>query len=108
MPENTSGFGFGRKNHDEQNRYLDKFVCVQQNGNSVYGIFKKIDKIKGCAYFMPSIVGNADDSLGIMHDLPTKIDLPLTIIRPMPETLEEYVTKYNKNLKHKKNKQRRK
>jgi len=99
----TNKFNFGNnvKPH-ELSMYLDNFICVNQNGNSVYGVLERIDKKEGYVYFNPSLVGNANGSLAIVKRLPTKVDFPLTIIRPMIGTLEDFVESYNKTLKEKK------
>jgi hypothetical protein len=102
MSNEIHGFGFGgRNNHKKENQYLNRFVCVNQNGNSVLGILDEIDTAKGCAKFMPSIVGKGDGSLAIVEDEYTTMDFPLPIIRPMSGTIEEYVEDYNNELKRK-------
>lgn len=108
MSRTRHGFG-SLGNNDNDNKYLRRFVCIEQiGGHSVYGILQNIDGLRGHAYFRPSIVGNADGSLVIVRGLPTKMDFPLTIIRPMPGTLENYVEVYNKELKKKKKKGQKK
>jgi hypothetical protein len=108
MHKNTLGFGFKKDPYQRDKIYFNKFVCVEYNGHSVFGILKKIDRLEGYAYLRPSLVGKADGFLKIVSNVPTKISLPLTVIRPIPGTLEEYVNVYNKNLKNKNKRQRRK
>lgn len=106
MDDESSGFGFGRNgNNNKKNMYAEQFVCVWQPGNSVHGILERVDVNERCAYFNPYVVAKADGFLRIMQGgLPTKMDFPLTIIMPMPGTIEEYVEAYNQELKRKKEK----
>ena len=91
-------FGFaGRHRTQKRNPYLNKFICIQQNGNPILGVLNNINHAEGCAEIIPAIVGAADGTLDIVYDTPTRIDFPLPIIRPLNGTIEEYVKKYNKH-----------
>jgi len=97
--------GFNGRERDplteQRDGYVGRFICIQQNGNSVLGILKNIDELNKLAYLQPSIVGFADDTLYVEESLPTRIRIPLGIIRPMKGTVEDYVKVYNKNAKAK-------
>ena len=99
MVKNKMGWGEKETNCDI---YKGKFVCAGHNGNIVYGILKEINTNQNYVDFMPSIVGTGDNSIAINTDLPTRLSLPISLIRPVPQTLEDYVKEYNNTLKHKK------
>lgn len=91
--------GFGKSilepTIEEEDGYFGKFLCIHQNGNTVMGILKKVDRKNKLAYFQPSLVGYVDGSLNVEEELPTRINMPLGIIRHLKGTIEEYAEKYN-------------
>lgn len=99
--EKNASFGFGKNNPDyleETDGYIGKFVSASQNGNNVYGVLKEIRC--GYAYFNPSIIQYADNTLYVEEKLPSRLILPLTAIKPIKGSLEDYVKVYNHNLKN--------
>jgi len=97
MVKEKSRLGFNSKSIEERDGYIGKFVCANQNSNTVYGILEKIKE--GYAYFKPSIVPYADNTIYIEEKFPTRLILPLAGVRPIKGTLEEYVEVYNNNLR---------
>jgi hypothetical protein len=98
--DKVPAFGFGTEkimSIEEVDGYIGEFILATQNSNTVYGILKEVRE--GYAYFTPSIVQYSDNTLYIERRLPTRIILPLTGIRPIKGSLEEYVKVYNKTLK---------
>ncbi len=105
MEREKSGFGFGKdkiRSTEETDGFIGEFVFATHNGNNVYGILAEIKG--GYAYFKPSIIQYADNTLYIEEKLPSRLVLPLAIIYPIKGSLEEYVEIYNANLEKDKTK----
>jgi hypothetical protein len=99
MNNDRKSFGF-KDQETIWDIYLGKFVCACHNhGDSVYGILKVINSNDNYADFMPSIVGRGDGSLAVNTELPTRISLPIHLIRPITQAIGEYVEGYNKRSK---------
>lgn len=83
--------------HDYINK--DPQCFCSYNGGHAYGVLRSINKEEGYAEIQPSIVFNIDGSqASVNNQIPTRLPLPLGIIRPLPErmSLEDYVNDYNK------------
>ena len=77
----------------------DPYCFCNLNGGYAYGVLKNINKREDFAEIQPSIVFNLDNSqASINNQKPTRLPLPLGIIRPLPEgmSLEKFVEDYNK------------
>ncbi|MFA7707826.1 MAG: hypothetical protein WCX73_02665 [Candidatus Pacearchaeota archaeon] len=99
--ENKHNMGWNNKK-SYLDIYVGKPVCASHNGQTVHGVLAEVNLNEGYADFKPSIVGEGDNSIAINKELPTRVLLPLGVIRPLTQTLEEYVEKYTtSDSKHK-------
>lgn len=97
MTEKFGGFDEPTQWQDYINK--DPQCFCTHNGGNAWGVLKKVDKNEGYAEIQPSVVFNLDGSqASINNQTPTRLPLPLGIIRPLPEgmSLDNYVSDYNK------------
>ena len=90
-----SELGFGKTDElRELEEYVGREVRFERNNITVYGVFIGIKD--GYAIFNPSLVlspGGQDSYLN--KDLPSKMLLPVEVIRPLPDgTLEETLKEF--------------
>lgn len=78
--------------------YKDGPVCVQRDGNTIYGVVKEINTDKNYVYLQPLIRTNLFGTRFVfVKDKPTMVPAQGCIVRPLKDgELENFVEEFNK------------